>query len=202
MTTAHLGAHATRRVGAPARARARSAAAPARRVAERRLREPGVEHRPVVGRSVAGRGPTPCASMPPSQAAARSHAGTVRLTVTTALDLDHRTSPTLTAALVDVAVGEPARGTALADAVEAALRDVPHLRVDRDGDAVVARTSLGPRRARRDRRAHRHRARGGQPAARGGPTGSCTGLGIVRHEGRRRRRAAARRQRSPSRPAT
>lgn len=31
----------------------------------------------------------------------------------------------------------------LADAVEDALRAVPHLRVDRDGDAVVARTELG-----------------------------------------------------------
>jgi succinyl-diaminopimelate desuccinylase len=33
--------------------------------------------------------------------------------------------------------------TALADAVEALLRPVPHLRVDRVGDAVVARTDLG-----------------------------------------------------------
>ncbi|MER6140781.1 succinyl-diaminopimelate desuccinylase [Streptomyces sparsogenes] len=32
---------------------------------------------------------------------------------------------------------------ALADAVEQALRDLPHLTVDRDGDAVVARTNLG-----------------------------------------------------------
>ncbi|MDT0165280.1 succinyl-diaminopimelate desuccinylase [Actinotalea sp. AC32] len=32
---------------------------------------------------------------------------------------------------------------AIADAVEAALRGVPHLRVLRDGDAVVARTELG-----------------------------------------------------------
>ncbi|WP_369810833.1 succinyl-diaminopimelate desuccinylase [Isoptericola sp. b408] len=37
--------------------------------------------------------------------------------------------------------------TALADAVEALLRDQPHLDVHRDGDAVVARTTLG-----RDRR--------------------------------------------------
>ncbi|HWL59360.1 MAG TPA: succinyl-diaminopimelate desuccinylase [Microbacteriaceae bacterium] len=36
---------------------------------------------------------------------------------------------------------------ALADAIEAALRAAPHLEVSRDGDAVVARTSLG--RARR-----------------------------------------------------
>ncbi|MDW6060165.1 M20/M25/M40 family metallo-hydrolase [Streptomyces sp. FXJ1.4098] len=32
---------------------------------------------------------------------------------------------------------------ALADAVEEALRALPHLTVDRDGDAVVARTNLG-----------------------------------------------------------
>jgi succinyl-diaminopimelate desuccinylase len=52
----------------------------------------------------------------------------------------------LTAALVDVpsVSGDEAR---LADLVEEALRALPHLRVDRDGDAVVARTSLG-----RDRR--------------------------------------------------
>ena len=52
----------------------------------------------------------------------------------------------LTAAIVDV---ESVSGNerALADLVEATLRAVPHLAVDRDGDAVVARTSLG-----RDRR--------------------------------------------------
>ena len=52
----------------------------------------------------------------------------------------------LTAALVDV---ESVSGgeAALADAVERALRALPHLIVDRDGDAVVARTLLG-----RDRR--------------------------------------------------
>ncbi len=48
----------------------------------------------------------------------------------------------LTAALVDmesVSGGE----REIADAVETALRALPHLRVDRDGDAVVARTELG-----------------------------------------------------------
>jgi len=52
----------------------------------------------------------------------------------------------LTAALVDVpsVSGDEAR---LAGLVEDALRALPHLTVDRDGDAVVARTSLG-----RDRR--------------------------------------------------
>ena len=52
----------------------------------------------------------------------------------------------LTAALVDIpsASGSEMR---LADEVEAALKDCDHLRVDRDGDAVIARTELGrPRR--------------------------------------------------------
>jgi len=53
----------------------------------------------------------------------------------------------LTAALVDVPSESGAEGP-LADLVEAALRGCgPHLEVHRDGDAVVARTSLG--RARR-----------------------------------------------------
>lgn len=53
---------------------------------------------------------------------------------------------TLTARVCDL---ESVSGNerALADAVESALRACPHLRVDRDGDAVVARTTLG--RARR-----------------------------------------------------
>jgi succinyl-diaminopimelate desuccinylase len=52
----------------------------------------------------------------------------------------------LTAALVDVESVSGAEGH-LADLVEQALRALPHLTVDRDGDAVVARTRLG-----RDRR--------------------------------------------------
>ena len=61
--------------------------------------------------------------------------------------LDLRTDPVeLTAALVDVESVSGAEGP-LADLVEAALRELPGLRVDRDGDAVVARTTLG-----RDRR--------------------------------------------------
>ena len=48
----------------------------------------------------------------------------------------------LTAALVDVP-SVSGNERALADLVEQALRAVPGLRVDRDGDAVVARTSLG-----------------------------------------------------------
>jgi succinyl-diaminopimelate desuccinylase len=48
----------------------------------------------------------------------------------------------LTAAVCDI---ESVSGNerTLADAVEAALRPLPHLRVDRDGDAVVARTTYG-----------------------------------------------------------
>ncbi|WP_432094137.1 succinyl-diaminopimelate desuccinylase [Streptomyces sp. bgisy100] len=48
----------------------------------------------------------------------------------------------LTARLVDFR-SESGDETALADAVEEALRALPHLTVDRDGDAVVARTDLG-----------------------------------------------------------
>jgi succinyl-diaminopimelate desuccinylase len=48
----------------------------------------------------------------------------------------------LTAALVDVESVSGAEGH-LADLVEAALRALPHLTVDRDGDTIVARTSLG-----------------------------------------------------------
>ncbi|PYI69398.1 succinyl-diaminopimelate desuccinylase [Arthrobacter livingstonensis] len=48
----------------------------------------------------------------------------------------------LTAAIMDI---ESVSGneTVLADAVEAALRSLPHLEVTRNGDSVVARTSLG-----------------------------------------------------------
>ena len=48
----------------------------------------------------------------------------------------------LTAALVDVA-SVSGTETHLADLVEDALRALPHLAVERDGDAVVARTELG-----------------------------------------------------------
>ncbi|MEC3996809.1 succinyl-diaminopimelate desuccinylase [Actinacidiphila sp. DG2A-62] len=48
----------------------------------------------------------------------------------------------LTARLVDVP-SESRQEKPLADLVEGALRAVPHLTVDRDGDAVVARTALG-----------------------------------------------------------
>ncbi|MFC0037719.1 succinyl-diaminopimelate desuccinylase [Actinomadura rayongensis] len=48
----------------------------------------------------------------------------------------------LTAALVDVESVSGAEGH-LADLVETALRALPHLTVDRDGDTIVARTSLG-----------------------------------------------------------
>lgn len=51
---------------------------------------------------------------------------------------------TLTAALVDVP-SESHHEAVLADAVEDALRAFAHLRVERDGDTVVARTDLGRR---------------------------------------------------------
>jgi len=49
---------------------------------------------------------------------------------------------TLTAALCDI---ESVSGNEhrIADAVEAALRPLPHLRVTRDGHTLVARTNLG-----------------------------------------------------------
>jgi succinyl-diaminopimelate desuccinylase len=51
-------------------------------------------------------------------------------------------APELTARLVDIESVSGSEGP-LADAIEAALRRLPHLAVDRDGNAVVARTSLG-----------------------------------------------------------
>ncbi|HSA51981.1 MAG TPA: succinyl-diaminopimelate desuccinylase [Yinghuangia sp.] len=58
-----------------------------------------------------------------------------------ALDLT-RDAADVTAQLVDVPSVSGAE-RALADLVEQALRGLPHLSVDRDGDAVVARTNLG-----------------------------------------------------------
>jgi succinyl-diaminopimelate desuccinylase len=61
--------------------------------------------------------------------------------LTPRLDLALPAGP-LTLALVDV-FSESGHEGALADAVEAALSEIAHLRVVRDGDTVVARTSLG-----------------------------------------------------------
>ncbi|MDI5963900.1 succinyl-diaminopimelate desuccinylase [Streptantibioticus silvisoli] len=62
-------------------------------------------------------------------------------TTTPVLDLT-QDAVVVTAQLVDIpSVSREEKP--LADAVEAALRAVPHLSVDRDGDAIVARTSLG-----------------------------------------------------------
>ncbi len=59
------------------------------------------------------------------------------------MDLDlSLAAPDLTARLVDIESVSGSEGP-LADAVEAALRRLPHLAVDRDGHAVVARTSVG-----------------------------------------------------------
>jgi succinyl-diaminopimelate desuccinylase len=60
---------------------------------------------------------------------------------TTGLDLE-QDAARLTAQLVDHPSVSGSEGP-LADAVEAALRALPHLRVDRHGNNVVARTSLG-----------------------------------------------------------
>ena len=62
------------------------------------------------------------------------------------MDLDlSLAAPELTARLVDI---ESVSGgeQPLADAIEAVLRELPHLAVHRDGNAVVARTDLGRRR--------------------------------------------------------
>jgi succinyl-diaminopimelate desuccinylase len=59
----------------------------------------------------------------------------------TSLDLS-QDGPTLTAALVD-AFSVSGSERELADAIEAALRPLPHLSVERVGDAVLARTFLG-----------------------------------------------------------
>lgn len=58
-----------------------------------------------------------------------------------ALDLS-RDVVSLTADVCDIASVSGDEGP-LADAVEQALRRLPHLRVDRDGDTVLARTELG-----------------------------------------------------------
>jgi succinyl-diaminopimelate desuccinylase len=57
------------------------------------------------------------------------------------LDLSHDPA-SLTASLVDIhSVSGDEK--LLADLIEAALRDLPHLSVHRDGDAIIARTTLG-----------------------------------------------------------
>jgi len=57
------------------------------------------------------------------------------------LDLSHD-SASLTASLVDIR-SVSGDEKVLADLIEAALRDLPHLSVHRDGDAIIARTTLG-----------------------------------------------------------
>jgi succinyl-diaminopimelate desuccinylase len=58
-------------------------------------------------------------------------------------DLDlHAEGPELTAALVDIASVSGEEGP-LADAIERALRRLPHLQVTRHGNTLVARTGLG-----------------------------------------------------------
>lgn len=61
--------------------------------------------------------------------------------MTPRLDLD-LPGPELTAQVCDIPSVSGAE-TSLADAVETALRAYPHLRVDRNGDTVVARTQAG-----------------------------------------------------------
>ena len=64
-------------------------------------------------------------------------------------DLDlHADGPALTAALVDIASVSGEEGP-LADAIERALRRLPHLQVTRHGNTLVARTGLGEHGARK-----------------------------------------------------
>ncbi len=67
-------------------------------------------------------------------------------------DLDlHADAPELTAALVDISSVSGEEGP-LADAIERALRPLPHLQLTRHGNTLVARTGLGnPGTARKER---------------------------------------------------
>ena len=99
----------------------------------------------------------------------------------TSVILDLSADPVaLTRALCDIpSVSGDER--AIADAVETALRGYPHLEVLRDGDAVVARTNLGPPDARGDRGPPGHRARSRTTCPRGSSARarwpSCGGAG-------------------------
>ena len=86
----------------------------------------------------------------------------------------------LTAQLVDIESVSGAEGP-IADAIEAALRPLPHLTVERDGHAVVARTGLGLPRglgsgSERPLRTRRRAARldRGRASARGEPGAEAT----------------------------
>ncbi len=122
---------------------------------------------------------------------------------TSAATLDLSTDVvTLTAAVCDIeSVSQDE--AALADAIEAALRPLAHLQVERDGNTVVARTSLG--RAERVVLAG-HIDTVPLTAAPNLPTaaGRRAALGPRhrRHEGRRRRHAPGRRAGRGARPAT
>ena len=101
------------------------------------------------------------------------------------------TSSTLTRALVDTPSVSGAE-EALADAVEAALRGLGGLEVERVGNAVLARTEPRPAHPRGARRAPGHRADRRQRARRlRRGDGPAVRLRHQRHEGRRRGDAAA-----------
>ena len=101
---------------------------------------------------------------------------------------DRRDPVTLTERLVDIP-SVSGDEQAIADAVEAALRGSTTSRCERFGNTVVARTAPRPRRAGRARRPPRHRAGQRQPAV--APRGRRPPRARqLRHEGRRRGRAA------------
>ena len=82
-----------------------------------------------------------------SRAIGAGHGNLVRWTVDLVdHDLDlHADGPALTAALVDIASVSGDEGP-LADAIERALRRLPHLEVTRHGNTLVARTGARPHR--------------------------------------------------------
>ena len=108
--------------------------------------EPDVEHRSAVGddRRQAGPGGATGDGIDSGRGGVVGHGG-YGTHVPDPLDLS-RDVVSLTASLVDV-YSESGHEGPLADLVESALEDLPHLTVTRDGDAVVARTEYG-----RDRR--------------------------------------------------
>ena len=186
--TRRLGAGACRAARAASSGRLRPASAPS---AGRR--EPGVEQ-PCRRRSYVAR---PC---PEAARVALSPAATVP-DVTEPIRTCSMPRPrpadvvALTAALVDIA-SVSGNEEALADAVEAALRGLPHLEVERDGNTVVARTALG-RAERVVLAGHLDTVPRPTTCRPGSSDGRPLRAWLVRHEGRRRGPAPARRRRVP-----
>ena len=145
----HLGAHTASRVGT---GQVGQPVGHGRVVTEHRLRVQHVQHPAfcvVRGEADARRLPrlfvhgdtVTAVTSPDVTPTVSGTADTASRAGATHLDLG-QDGPTLTAALVDV-FSVSGHEKALADLIEQALRGLPHLSVDRVGDAIVARTSLG-----------------------------------------------------------